>query len=97
MSSRQGVVFLEELFGAQISDPDSQQNHQQACHDPKGSVCGQQGVERHRQKGAKIDGAMNHHGDRKVIGPPIDPGQQNPDDKHRWPGKHPVSQQKENR
>ena len=25
-SSRQGVVFLEELFGAQISDPDSQRH-----------------------------------------------------------------------
>lgn len=82
LSVRQSVMPLQEHFYGQIGDADSQQNHQQACHDPKGSVCGQQGVERHRQEGAKIDCAMNHHGDCKVVGPPIEPGQQNANDKH---------------
>ena len=49
-------MLLQELFGAQISDPDSQQNHQQAYHDPEGSVCGQQGVEWYRQQGEEIVG-----------------------------------------
>lgn len=82
LSGRQSVMLFEEHFYRQISDADSQQNHQQACHDPKGSVCGQQEVERRRQEGAKIDYAMNHHGDRKVVGPPIDPGQQDANDKY---------------
>ena len=96
-SSRQGVMLLQELFDAQIGDPDSQQNHQQACHDPKGSVCGQQDVQRYGQQAAKVDGTMNHHGDRKIIGLSIEPGQQDPNDKHRWPGNHGVHQHKEER
>ena len=97
LSGRQSVMLLQELFGAQISDPDSQQNHQQSRHDPEGSVCGQQGVEWYRQQGEEIDSAVNHHGDRKIIGPPIDPGQQYSNDKHRWPGNGEVSRGKENR
>lgn len=77
---------MEELFGAQISDPDSQEHHEQAYDHPDGSVGGQQSVERHRQESAKIDCTMNHHGDCKIVGPPIDPGQQDPDEEHRRPG-----------
>ena len=97
LSGRQSVMLLQELFGAQISDPDSQQNHQQTNHDPEGSVGGQQVVQRRAEQGAKIDSSMNHHGDRKVIGLPVEPGQQDADEKHRWPGKDMMSWQKENR
>lgn len=90
-------MAFEELFCGQICNYDSQQNHQQAFHDPDGPVCGQQGVERHRQESAKIDGAMNHNGDHKIISPPIEPGQQDPNDKNRWPGNHEICQHKQNR
>ena len=86
LSGWQSVVFLQEHFDGQTGDGDSQQNHQQACHDPEGSVCGQQGVERFRQQGEEIGDAMDHHGDCEIVGPPIDPGQQNPDAKHQGPG-----------
>ena len=91
------IMFLEEHSCGQIGDPDSHQYHQQAYRHPDGPVGGQQGVERHRQEGAKIDCAMNHHGDRKVIGPPVEPGQQDANDKRRWPGNHVVYQRKKNR
>lgn len=90
MSSRQAVMLLEEFFDAQTGDPDPQEYHEQAYDHPDGSVGGQQGVERHRQESTKIDCTMNHHGDRKIISPPIDPGRQYSNNKHRWPGNHEV-------
>ena len=97
LSGRQSVVFLKEHFCGQTGDPDAQQNHQQACHEPKGSVCGQQGVERERQQGEEIDGAMNHHGGCKVVGAPINPGQHGPDQEHQGPGNRVVAQRKDSR
>ena len=91
------VVSFEEAFCGQAGDPYSQQYHEQACHHPNGAVGGQQGVERQRQKSAKIDCTMNHHGDRKIVGLPIDPGQQDPNDKDQRPGDHVVYQHKEKR
>ena len=90
-------MLFEKYLCGQIGDPDSQQNHQQGCHDPEGLVDGQQGENRLRQERAQIDGAMNHHGDRKIVGPPIDPGQQDPDDEHRRPGNRVVAQGKDSR
>ena len=97
LSGWQSVMLLQELFGAQISDPNSQQKHQQAYRHPDDPVCDQQGVQWDRQQGEEIDGAVNHHGDCKVVGAPIDPGQQGADDKRCWPGNGGVSQGKENR
>ena len=62
---------------------DSEEYHEQTYDHSEGSVGGQQGVERHRQESAKIDCTMNHHSDCKIIRPPIEPGQQDSDDKHR--------------
>ena len=97
MSSWQSVVLFEEHFCGSIGDQKPQEYHEQAYDHPEGSVGGQQGVERHRQESAKIDCTMNHHSDRKIIGAPIEPGQQSPNNKNRGPGNHVMCQHKENR
>ena len=90
-------MLFEEHFCGSIGDQKPQEYHEQAYDHPEGSVGGQQGVERHRQESAKIDCTMNHHSDRKIIGAPIEPGQQSPNDKNRGPGNHVMCQHKENR
>ena len=57
LSGWQSVMLLQELFGGQAGDGDTHQKHRKGRHDPKGSVDGQQGVERERQQGEEIDGA----------------------------------------
>ena len=97
LSGWQSVMLLQELFGGQAGDGDTHQKHRKGRHDPKGSVDGQQGVERERQQGEEIDGAMNHHGGCKVVGAPINPGQHGPDQEHQGPGNRVVAQRKDSR